>query len=416
MRRQLCCAAAATAASTPIKRLSLSMRGWIISPACTFSTSAISPRVLGLAEGVLKGDRLSLSRAITLIESSKESHRQEAEALLDHVVRERSRKVKTYRRPNSNTAMASSSDSRSSSSSSGSTSGSLRKGTRPLRIGIAGPPGAGKSTFIESLGMYLLDSKGLRVAVIAVDPSSSRSGGSILGDKTRMYELSKDPRAFVRACPTSGVLGGVARYTNDVVLLCQAAAFDVVFIETVGLGQSEIMIDQTSDMLLLLVPPGGGDELQGVKKGIMEVADVVVVNKADGHLLTAAQHTAAEYKHALCFQRRKWEPWTPTVTMCSALRREKIAKVWEEVSRCSDVLDKTGFLRLKRRDQGRHWMWSSLEDLLVRKVRGSGAVERKAVRMEEELADGTLTPRSAAEMLLGAFLEEQRTTEVARKK
>jgi LAO/AO transport system kinase len=225
-----------------------------------------------------------------------------------------------------------------------------------------------------------------------------------------MYELAKDPRAFVRACPTSGVLGGVARYTNDVVLLCQAAAFDVVFIETVGLGQSEIMIDQTSDMLLLLVPPGGGDELQGVKKGIMEVADVVVVNKADGHLLTAAQHTAAEYKHALCFQRRKWEAWTPTVTLCSALRREKIAEVWEEVCRCSDVLDKTGFLHLKRRDQGRHWMWSSLEDLLVRKVRGSRVVEAKAGRMEEELADGTLTPRSAAEMLLAAFLEEQRTS------
>lgn len=251
-----------------------------------------------------------------------------------------------------------------------------------------------------------------RVAVIAVDPSSSRSGGSILGDKTRMYELAKDPRAFVRACPTSGVLGGVARYTNDVVLLCQAAAFDVVFIETVGLGQSEIMIDQTSDMLLLLVPPGGGDELQGVKKGIMEWADVIVVNKADGHLLTAAQHTAAAYKHALCFQRRKWEAWTPTVTLCSALEGQRIAEVWEEVCRCSDVFEETGFLQLKRRDQGRHWMWSSVEDLLVRRVRASCTVEAAAGRMEEELADGSLTPRSAAEVLLTAFLDEERSLPV----
>ena len=240
-----------------------------------------------------------------------------------------------------------------------------------------------------------------------MDPSSSRSGGSILGDKTRMYELSRDPRAFVRACPTSGVLGGVARYTNDVVLLCQAAAFDVVFIETVGLGQSEIMIDQTADLLLLLVPPGGGDELQGVKKGIMEVADLIVVNKADGHLLTAAQHTAAEYKHALHFQRRKWDAWAPTVTLCSAIERTRVADVWDEVLRCAQCLGDNGLLHLKRREQGRHWMWNSLEDQLVRTARASGAVQGAAAQLEEALVEGTMTPRSAAEVLLAQFFRER---------
>lgn len=250
-----------------------------------------------------------------------------------------------------------------------------------------------------------------RVAVIAVDPSSSRSGGSILGDKTRMYELARDPRAFVRACPTSGVLGGVARYTNDVVLLCQAAAFDVVFIETVGLGQSEIMVDQTADMLLLIVPPGGGDELQGVKKGIMEVADVIVVNKADGHLLTAAQHTAAEYKHALQFQRRKWAEWAPTVSLCSALERTRVAEVWGEITRCSQCFWDTGFIHLKRREQGRHWMWNSLEDQLTRLAHASPAVQAAARRLEDALTESTLTPRSAAEVLLAEFLTESKAQE-----
>lgn len=222
-----------------------------------------------------------------------------------------------------------------------------------------------------------------------------------------MHELAKDPRAFVRACPTSGVLGGVARYTNDVVLLCQAAAFDVVFIETVGLGQSEIMIDQTADLLLLLVPPGGGDELQGYKKGIMEVADIVVVNKADGHLLTAAQHTAAEYKHGLHFQRRKWEHWSPTVTLCSALERSRLAEVWDEVTKCSQVFWETGFLALKRREQGRHWMWNSLEGQLIREARASPAVQEAAMRLEEELTESAITPRSAAEVLLTAFFRER---------
>lgn len=224
-----------------------------------------------------------------------------------------------------------------------------------------------------------------------------------------MYELAKDPKAFVRACPTSGVLGGVARYTNDVVLLCQAASFDIVFIESVGLGQSETIIDQASDMLLLLVPPAGGDELQGVKKGIMEVADVIVVNKADGHLLTAAQHTAAAYQHALCFQRRKWDAWMPSVTLCSALERHRIADVWEQVCSCSDVFRQSGYLRLKRQNQDKYWVWNSLEDILVRRARTSSKIKAGVERMEKELGKGTLTPRSAAEILLADFFEEQKS-------
>ncbi|CAK9003659.1 Methylmalonic aciduria type A homolog, partial [Durusdinium trenchii] len=258
------------------------------------------PETRRLAEGLVNGDRVCLSRAITLIESLKEDHHMQAQYLLEYVLREK-KENKTRK--------------------------------ESFRLGIAGPPGAGKSTFIEALGSMLVQDLGLRVAVLAVDPSSSRTGGSILGDKTRMTDLSRMPDAYVRPSPTRGSLGGVAQHTNDVVLLCEAADFEIIIVETVGLGQSEVLVDETVDMLMLLVPPANGDELQGVKKGIMEVADMVVVNKADGELATAARHAATDYMHALQLMRRKRPIWRPRVKKCSALHKEQIDTVWNIVEK-----------------------------------------------------------------------------------
>src|SRR5947208_3828114 len=228
---------------------------------------------------VVDGDRRALARAITRVESTRADHRAEAEALLAEVL------------PHVGGAM---------------------------RVGISGAPGAGKSTFIEALGLHLVE-RDHRVAVLAVDPSSTRSGGSILGDKTRMEELTRSPHAFVRPSPTSGTLGGVARRTREALLLCEAAGFDVVLVETVGVGQSEVKVAAMVDLFLVLVAPGGGDELQGLKRGIMELADLVVVNKADGDLAATAAHTAADYAAALHLVRPRTPVWTPRVLTCSAL-------------------------------------------------------------------------------------------------
>src|SRR6478609_2732879 len=244
-----------------------------------------------LADAVRAGDRRSLARAITLVESTRPDHREETAALLDELMP--------------------------------ATGGATR-------VGISGAPGAGKSTFIEALGLHLVDD-GRRVAVLAVDPSSARGGGSILGDKTRMEQLSRSPHAFIRPSPSKGTLGGVARRTREALLVCEAAGFDVVLVETVGVGQSEVAVAGLVDLFLLLLAPGAGDELQGVKRGIVELADLIVVNKADGDLVDLARHTAADYAHALHLVRSSDANAMDRVRTCSALLGEGIDELWTTI-------------------------------------------------------------------------------------
>lgn len=286
--------------------------------------SSLSPELQSLAAGVLSGDRLSLSRAITLVESSHPKHIVQAQQLLDALAKERVRKQRAQ------AAEAAAASTPSSSSSAAPSSPALSKAEaealalrrpRALRIGISGPPGVGKSTFIECLGQYLLG-LGHRLAVLSIDPSSHLTGGSILGDKTRMLELSRSDNAYVRPSPSKCVLGGVGAHTFDAILLSEHAGFSTVLIETVGVGQSEVSVSDMVDLLILLVQPGGGDELQGMKKGIVELIDLIVVNKADGALEANARHTKLEYLHALQLNtRRKADTdWKPQVKLCSSVQ------------------------------------------------------------------------------------------------
>jgi LAO/AO transport system kinase len=268
-----------------------------------------------------------------------------------------------------------------------------------LRLGVAGPPGAGKSTFIEMLGCELIQ-RSHRVAVIPVDPSSHISGGSILGDKTRMDVLSRSKDAYVRASPTSGVLGGIAEHTNDVISLCEAANFDVIIVESVGLGQSEVDIDQAVDMLLVLVPPGGGDGLQASKKGIMEAADLVLINKADGTLLSQAKHTKADYSGAMAFVRRKHEEWKPFVLMISSKEGRGLDTVLETIQDFHVTMTTNRALPNKRLSQAVHWMWGSFRHTVIKEAEGNSRVKAKAALVQADLALGRVNPRSAARALL----------------
>jgi len=316
-----------------------------------------------LARQVLDGDRRALARAITLAESTRSDHRADAETLLAEVL------------PHTGDA---------------------------VRVGISGAPGAGKSTFIEALGTHLVEHDH-RVAVLAVDPSSTRSGGSILGDKTRMEQLTRSPLAFVRPSPTGGTLGGVARRTREALLLCEAAGFDVVLVETVGVGQSEVKVAAMVDLFLVLVAPGGGDELQGLKRGIMELADLVVVNKADGDLLATAQHTATDYAAALHLVRPRIPPWSPQVLLCSALTGSGIGDVWSAIGEFRSTVSDA--LPALRAEQNREWMWSELTDSLLEAVTADAATARLARRLEAEVAAGTTTPTAAARAVVAAFLD-----------
>jgi LAO/AO transport system kinase len=318
-----------------------------------------------LAQAVIDGDRRALARAITLVESTRPDHRDEAEELLADVL--------------SHTGAA-------------------------IRVGISGSPGAGKSTLIEVLGLYLVG-QGHRVAVLAVDPSSTRSGGSILGDKTRMEELTRSPHAFVRPSPTRGTLGGVARRTREAMLLCEAAGFDVVLVETVGVGQSEVKVAAMVDLFMVLVAPGGGDELQGLKRGIMELADLVVVNKADGELAATAHTTASDYASALHLLRPRIPSWSPRVITSSALLGEGVAEVWEAVEAFRAAVAPE--LARLRADQSRQWMWSEVSDALLDALRAESRVSKLAQRLDAEVAAGSITPTAAAQAILAAFLDPE---------
>jgi LAO/AO transport system kinase len=317
-----------------------------------------------LAEKLAAGDRRALARAITLVESTREDHRSDAENLI----------------------------------------AALAGGPKAaIRIGITGAPGVGKSTFIEAFGTFLTG-QGHRLAVLAVDPSSSRTGGSILGDKTRMSELSRDPNAFIRPSPSGGSLGGVARRTREAMYLVEAAGFDVVIVETVGVGQSEFAVADMVDMFVLLLSPGGGDELQGIKRGIMELADLVVVNKADGELLPAARHAASDYRAALGLIRPKTPAWQPEVAMVSALRHQGLADIWEAVTRFRAALEGDGGLDIRRSEQARRWMWTEVEEALLAAFKANGRVEAGLKELEGEVLAGRITPSAAAKRLVSAFL------------
>jgi LAO/AO transport system kinase len=313
-----------------------------------------------LAEGLRAGDRRALARAITLVESTRTDHRVTAGQLLDRVLP--------------------------------ATGGALR-------VGITGTPGAGKSTLLETLGQLVLD-HGHRAAVLAVDPSSRRSGGSILGDKTRMEQLSRDPRAFIRPSPSGGTLGGVARRTREAMLLCEAAGFDVVFVETVGVGQSEVAVAGMVDCFVLVASPGGGDELQGIKRGIMELADLVVGNKCDGDLRPAAERAVADYRHALHLLRPKVEGWGVPVIGTSALEGHGVEDAWAEVGRFSHHLRAVGAAEALRSDQAVRWLWDELTEELLALFRSDPDVADRVAALEENVRQGVRAPTSAARDLL----------------
>jgi LAO/AO transport system kinase len=316
-----------------------------------------------LARAVREGDRRALARAITLVESTRRDHREGAVALLEAIL------------PATGSA---------------------------TRVGISGAPGAGKSTFIETLGVHLVDA-GHRVAVLAVDPSSARSGGSILGDKTRMEQLSRRPEAFIRPSPAGGTLGGVARRTREALLVCEAAGFDVVLVETVGVGQSEHAVAGMVDLFVLLLSPGAGDELQGVKRGIVELADVLVVNKADGDLADAARNTAADYAHALHLVRSSDANAMDRVRTCSALLGEGIDELWRLVGELVAAARNSGELDEKRREQARSWMWAEVTDTLLDDLRADPAVKARIESLEADVTNGRVSPAAAAREVLAAF-------------
>jgi LAO/AO transport system kinase len=313
-----------------------------------------------LAADLRAGSRRALAKAITLVESTRADHREQAQALL------------TVLLPHTGTA---------------------------ARIGITGVPGVGKSTFIEAFGLHLIDA-GKRVAVLAVDPSSARSGGSILGDKTRMARLSVAPDAFIRPSPSGGSLGGVARRTREAMLVCEAAGYDVVIVETVGVGQSEVTVASMVDFFLVLMLPGAGDELQGIKKGIVEIADALAVNKCDGDNVPRATKAAAEYRAALRLFRHTSANWDPPVLTVSALEGRGMDDVWRVVLEHRQKLGATGELDHKRREQQQAWLWSMLRDGLERQFLARPDVRRLLPELEAAVGDGRLTATAAADQLL----------------
>ena len=324
----------------------------------TLRDDGVVPDPGRLVERLAEGDRRALARSITLVESSLPKHRRSAEVLLDAVA---------GRAPPS------------------------------LRIAVSGAPGAGKSTFIEALGRYLI-ARNLRPAVLAVDPSSRLSGGSILGDKTRMPELARHPAAFVRPSPTGGAYGGVARRTPEVIMLCEAAGFDPIVVETVGVGQSEAAVASMVDMLVLLVLPGGGDELQGIKRGIMELADLVLVNKADGALAESAAATASEYASAVGLLPARWRAWRASVRTCSALTGDGIETAWADMQRFREILGVE--FRANREEQALRWLWSEVEEGLKEALEEHPEFRRERTGLEAAVrAGGVAAPVAAARLL-----------------
>ena len=322
------------------------------------------PATAELADLVRGGDTMWLARAITLVESRKPAHREAASELLTTLM------------PDTGAAD---------------------------RVGLTGVPGVGKSTFIDQFGTNLT-AAGHRVAVLAVDPSSSRTGGAILGDKTRMERLSTDPNAFIRPSPASGSLGGVARATRESILLCEAAGFDVVLVETVGVGQSETTVSEMVDIFVVLMLAGAGDELQGIKRGVLELADLIAVNKADGDNVKRARMAALDYRRAVHLMTPASPNWTPPVLTCSALTNDGLPEIWAQIEAHRERLASTGERDARRQRQQIGWMWSLIGDRLLDQFRDSPKVAARLAHVEASVLAGELPPAVAADQLLATFL------------
>ncbi len=316
-----------------------------------------------LAAALRTGNRAALGRAITLVESTKPAHQAEAQALLQLLL------------PHIGQAH---------------------------RIGITGVPGVGKSTTIDQLGMNLVDA-GHRVAVLAVDPTSSRTGGSILGDKTRMSRLAMSPNAFIRPSPTSGTLGGVARKTRETMALCEAAGFDIVIVETVGVGQSETTVADMVDIFVVLLLAGGGDDLQGIKKGIIELADIVCINKADGDNVPRATRAAADYQNALHILTPATPEWAPPVLTVSGLTNAGLDTLWQKISEHRDRLTRAGVFQARRSDQAVRWMRALLDEALRQALRAEPRVASRLPELEAAVRTGTATPQAAVAEVMALF-------------
>jgi LAO/AO transport system kinase len=363
----------------------------------------LSPSTSQIADNLLCDDdesspwkkRVALSKAITLMESTNESMRHPANLLLEHCIE---------RKPLSSNS---------------------------FRLGFSGAPGSGKSTMIEALGKYILQLKESnggateniesktakspephiwspnRLAVLCIDPSSVRSGGSILGDKTRMQELSRNPRAFIRPAPTSGTLGGLSEASPEIIMLCQVAGYDLIIVETVGVGQSEIELEECVDCMVLIVPPAGGDSLQGIKKGIMEACHLIVVSKADGNLLPSAKLTAAEYRSALPYlDMYGTKEDRPKVMLASSVTGDGLPELWTELCKFRSQRMETGKLEEQRKVQAKYWMWKHLHTLVLRKMKHDAVLKCRADELNQKLAAGRMTPRVAAQALLDSLQQK----------
>ncbi|HKC50848.1 MAG TPA: methylmalonyl Co-A mutase-associated GTPase MeaB [Myxococcota bacterium] len=324
-------------------------------------TKALSPA--DHVAGVRAGDRRVIAKTITLLESKRAEHRELGQEVLDALV------------PFSG---------------------------RAIRVGITGPPGVGKSSFIETLGLSLVAS-GQSLAVLAIDPSSPVSGGSILGDKTRMERLAREPKAFIRPTPSGGTLGGVAHRTREAMLICEAAGFDVVLVETVGVGQSEVEVRSMVDLFAVLLQPGAGDELQGLKKGVLELADVLVVNKADGEQRAAAERARGDYEHALALLQPASAAWTPVVLCASARTGDGVEQFWRTVLAHREAIQKSGELEGRRRTQARAWLWRLLDEGLQAAFRADPKLAGRLPDLEAEVEAHAISAPRAARILLDIF-------------
>ena len=312
-----------------------------------------------LAADIRAGNRAALARAITLVESRREDHQAAARELVQAL---------------------------------------LPSTGKAYRVGITGSPGVGKSTTIDTLGMYLIE-QGHRVAVLAVDPSSARTGGSILGDKTRMAQLSNDERAFIRPSPSSGTLGGVAAKTREAMLLCEAAGFDVVLVETVGVGQSETAVCDMTDIFLALMLPGGGDELQGIKKGLIELADMIAINKADGDNVKRANRTAADYRGAMKILTPRSKHWFPPVLTYSGLTGTGVPELWQKIVEHRTAMNASGEFTARRSEQQVKWMWSMFEERMKARLRSDVTIRARVKQIEARVGNGSTSPALAAEQI-----------------